>query len=156
MEPYKLRRWKKASNTDSIALYTCARPGRSAGPNGVVSDSMVLRWIAGLPGGDSGLSLISLLGQKPDGTDEHSFYSFKTAAGFHGWLKQHSPKVVFLFEHPTTDFRPVCTEQCSAIGKQIDHELSLGRTVVMVDSGGVQRSSQVCRNIGLLEDTRSS
>jgi hypothetical protein len=119
-----------------------------------VPDAVVLKWIEDLPEGAE-LSLVSLLGKKPDGTDEHSFYSFKTASGFHTWLENNSPRKIFLFSHPTTDFSPVGAELCAEISARIDAELSHGRTVIVVDSGGVQRTGQVFRRIQLIEDTRS-
>ena len=71
MEPYRKRRWKKASSPERIAFYTCARPGRSLSKTDRVPDHIVHKWVKGLPGPNT--TIISLLGQKPDGTSEFTF-----------------------------------------------------------------------------------
>ena len=96
MEPFKLRRWKRASSPDSIALFTCARPGRSKGSAAAVPDALVDRWVQNLPGGACKKAIVSMLGQKLDGTSEFSFYSFSGRSDsaaerggrplFHKWL----------------------------------------------------------------------
>jgi hypothetical protein len=139
---------------DAIALYTCARPGRSLGPKREVADKVVKKWIEGLPGTGE-ISLISLLGQKPDGISEYSFYSFGNASGFLKFLQQHSSRPVYLFEFPTIDFNLILKATCEQIRDRLNAELKLNRTVIIVDSGGVQRTSQVCRQIGIVEDPRN-
>jgi hypothetical protein len=152
MEPHKLRRWRRSAHPDPIRVFSCARPGRSAGSMCRVPDAVILKWIQGLPEGEE-LSLISLLGRKPDGTDEHSFYSFKNVSGFRKWLRKNAPRTIHLFEYPATDFQHVDDNLCAAISARLDEELSHGRTVVIVDSGGVQRTGQVCRRLQLIEDS---
>ena len=45
MEPHKLKKWKTDSSQGDIAyFYTCARPGRSGGPKGRVSDQVISAW----------------------------------------------------------------------------------------------------------------
>ena len=150
-----MKRWRRRAVTDAIPIYTCARPGRGRfGPQAQVPDSEVIRWLSELPK-HRPLSIISLLGHKPDGMDEHAFYSFRDASGFQKWLGRQLEGTVNLFSHPTTDFGRVDSVTVMAIRSNLDQELSLGRTVVIVDSGGVQRTGQICREFGLIEDTRT-
>jgi hypothetical protein len=76
MEPYKKRRWRKRSSQESIAFFTCARPGRSVDKTKPVPDKTVHQWVNNLPGPPT--AIISLLGRKPPprGTSEFSFYTF--------------------------------------------------------------------------------
>ena len=77
MEPYNLKMWKiDTSQGDIVYFHTCARPGRSKGPKGRVSDQIVSAWISGLPGPD--IAIVSLLGRKQGhkGNSEFSYYSF--------------------------------------------------------------------------------
>jgi hypothetical protein len=165
MEPYKLRRWRRGSSPDQIRLFTCARPGRSKGNSGSVPDSIVDKWVKGLPGGAK-TTVVSLLGQKPDGLSEFSFYSFSGASEtpeergkrplFQDWLShRHRDRGIEVVEHPTTDFKLLARELLETVSRQIDLLLTSGRTVVLVDSGGETRTSQVCRHAGLVEDSRS-
>lgn len=153
-KPYMMKRWRRKASPEAIPIYTCARPGRRLGPRGKVTDSEVMRWICGLPN-HRPLSIISLLGKKPDGTDEHSFYSFRNADGFQMWIAKRSSGDINLFIHPTTDFNPVGQQTITAIESDLNRELSLGRSVVIVDSGGVQRTGQICKCLQLVEDSRT-
>src|SRR5438093_10874139 len=74
VEPYRKRRWRKTGSPERIAFFTCARPGRSLGSTQHVSDDIVHKWVKGLPGPHT--AIISLLGRKPNGTSEFSFYTF--------------------------------------------------------------------------------
>jgi hypothetical protein len=99
--------------------------------------------------------VVSLLGHKPDGTSEFSFYSFfGRGQSFQQWLDREYPeKTIKVVEHPTCDFRPVPKETLAAVASDILNLLSEGRTVVLVDSGGMQRTGQVCRHLGAIEDS---
>jgi hypothetical protein len=112
-----------------------------------------MRWLDELPK-HRPLSIISLLGWKSDGMDEHAFYSFRDASGFRAWLESSSDAAIHLFSHPTTDFSLVTQETIKAIKIDLEQELSRGRTVIIVDSGGVQRTHQICRALELVEDPR--
>jgi hypothetical protein len=103
----------------------------------------------------SKVAVVSLLGQKPDGTSEFSFYSFyKKHKSFQEWLDQHyEEKAIQIIRHPTCDFRPVPEEAMAAVTSEISKLLSEGRTVVLMDSGGETRTGQVCRHIGAVEDS---
>lgn len=154
MEPNRLRCWRLPSGPGSGVFYSCARPGRSKGNRGQVPDQLLHAWVRGLPE-DGNLAIVSLLGEKPDGTSEYSFYSFyKKRQTFQDWLDKHYPdKRIEVVEHPTTEFKPVPAETLSAVAAEIRRLLTDGRTVVLVDLGGAQRSGQVCRYINATEDT---
>lgn len=149
-----MKRWRRSSSRAVEPIYTRARPGRQRGANGSVPDSEISRWLNELPR-NRPLSVISLLGQKPDGRDEHSFYSFRNAAGFKNWLQNARPGTN-VFAHPTTDFERVTPQSIEAIKIDFDRELAHGRTIVIVDSGGVERTRQVCNALELIEDPRSA
>jgi hypothetical protein len=164
MEPYRKRRWRRASSPERIAFYTCARPGRSLSKTEPVSDQIVHKWVKGLPGPNT--TIISLLGRKPDGMSEFSFYTFHSqvdTAGetlngesFQEWLDHHyNDRRITVVEHPTTDYRGVPQSSLSAIAEDVNRLLADGHTVVLVDSGGQQRTGKVCEYLGLIEDTRS-
>lgn len=161
MEPYKLRRWKVPLTTEGPSLFTCARPGRSKGPNGPVKDDLVHRWVDNLPGGTNP-ALVSLLGSK-HGVSEFSFYSFCSQfdtpeergrkPSFQEWLNRyHKDRGIRVFEHPTRDFVPIPEDRLLSIKLEILRLLSEGRTVVVVDSGGETRTRMVCKYMGLIED----
>ena len=149
-----MKRWRHKSSPDAVPIYTRARPGRQLGPNAPVSDSEVKRWLSELPK-HRPLTIISLLGHKPDGMDEHAFYSFRDASGFRAWIAKKSQDAIKVISHPTTDFSVVDAETIMAIRDDLDRELSLGHAVVIVDSGGVQRTGQVCTQLRLVEDSRT-
>jgi hypothetical protein len=151
--------------TRAVPFFTCARPGRSKGNQGAVPDPLVDKWVHGLPGGTA-TSVVSLLGRKPDGVSEFSFYSFcggfedsAERAGrpsFQHWLEQRHPeRGLQVIEHPTIDFKPVTHQILMAVARDIDGLLSAGRTVVLMDSGGETRTKQVCKHAGLVEDPRT-
>lgn len=154
MEPHKKRRWRRKSSSDAILFYTCARPGRSKGRQGNVKDQIVDLWIKNLP--QPNTTIVSLLGTKPDGTNEYSFYSFYPKETFQKWLdRRHGALGIRVIEHPTTDFSPILEDDLKAIVADIERLLSEGRTVVLIDSGGETRSGKVCKHMDLVEDTRS-
>lgn len=157
-EPHHFRRWRRGATSEPIPIYTCGRPGRSLGPNGAVSDQTVKQWLRGLQTklpAQRPLSILSLLGTKPDGTDEHSFYSFRTFDGFVEWLAQNAPFDVKLEHFATMDFRAVPRSLADKVGLAPARELQAGRSVLILDSGGEQRTRAVCRMIGLTEDPRT-
>jgi hypothetical protein len=118
----------------------------------------------GLPGPCT--AIVSLLGRKPDGTSEFSFYSFyggfdqlsdrPGCLSFQSWLDRwHSDLAIVVHEHPTCDFKPVPQDVLEAVSKDIKKLASAGRTVVLIDSGGVTRTGNVCRHISAMEDSSS-
>ena len=161
-KPYILRRWR----LDDNHFYTCARPGRTGDPKTKavgVPDDIVHRWVLGLPGPQT--VIVSLLGCKPNGQSEFGFYSFhgrdehtdqsSRSVSFSEWLRRSQPGVE-LREHPTLDFNPVPAEQQHEIAQDVLRLIADGRTVVIVDSGGQQRSVSVCAFLGAVEDSATS
>jgi hypothetical protein len=164
MEPYRKRRWRRSSSPEPIAFYTCARPGRSHGSIQQVPDAIVHKWVQGLPGPRA--TILSLLGRKPDGQSEFSFYNFTgkndnpgEARGkphFQDWLAKHYPdNDITVVEHPTTDFQSISTETLQRIANDGQTFLCDGRTIVLIDSGGQTRTGTVCKYLGLVEDPRT-
>jgi hypothetical protein len=101
--------------------------------------------------------VISLLGQKQDGTNEWSFYSFYPKESFQQWLTRRSPtRAIEVIEHPTIDFETIPGEKLKMIAKDVEDLLAAGKTVVVIDSGGETRTRQVMKYMGFIEDTTSS
>ena len=159
--PFRLRRWHLHGTDRAIVFYTCARPGRSGNPSSrtaSVTDKTVSAWVRGLPG--SNVAIISLLGKKPDGMSEYSFYSFSGGLDrqtdqkprFASWLRErHLDLEIELIEHPTTDFQPVPPTTISGVLTSLERLAARGKTVTIVDSGGETRTGAVCRAIGAKE-----
>lgn len=153
MEPHRLREWLVPSGR----LFTCGRPGRSKHKDAKrVPDAVIRNWVENLPGPHP--VIISLLGRKPDGTSEFSFYPFSggfespTAArrSFQGWLNEHYPeKEIEVRDYPTIDFEPVPQETLQAAAGQVQRLLAAGRVVVIMDSGGETRTGTLCRYMGI-------
>ena len=162
-EPYRVKKWELPYQINGESdFYTCARPGRSAGTGQDVPDGVVDDWVSGLPGPNT--AIVSLLGRKRSetGTSEFSHYSFcsefdsaterKDRPTFQEYLDHnHSHLRITLHEHPTYDRRPVSIRILAAVGDDISSLLSTGRTVVVVDSGGMERTGQVARYLGATE-----
>src|SRR5437870_1313191 len=77
LKPFRLRQWRAGQAFGSVRFFTCARPGRTgneASKSADVADEVVHRWVLGLPGPHP--AIVSLLGCKPGGPSEFSFYSF--------------------------------------------------------------------------------
>jgi hypothetical protein len=167
LKPYMLRRWRLERPPRPVYFFTCARPGRKGNPrskNLPVSDELVHRWVLGLPGPRT--AILSLLGRKPDGTSEFSFYSFyggldlesdrPSCLSFQNWLDRwHSDLSIVLREHPTWDFKPISMETLDTVSKDLTKLALAGHTVVIVDSGGVTRTGSICRYIAAIEDSSS-
>ena len=160
-----LRRWRTTASPTSYHFHTCARPGRTGDPatkNRPVPDDLAHRWVRGLPGPNT--AIVSLLGRKPDGLSEFSFYSFYGGfdlpsdhpgrLSFQEWFERwHNNLSILVREHPTCDFRPIPVETLEAVAVDISELLVAGRTVVLVDSGGQTRTRVVCNYIGASEDS---
>lgn len=160
-KPFKLRHWHFTQDGQSVYFYTSARPGRSsesASRHAHIPDEVVGRWVLSLPGPRT--AIISLLGAKPDGTSEYSFYTFSGGSDrstgkqrtFRAWLRDHHPEqAIELVERPTIDFQPVPKETIARVLKDIKQLVAQGKTVILVDSGGETRTGAVCRSIGATE-----
>ena len=156
-EPSGLRKWELPLTENGVfEFYTCARPGRSGGKWHAVTDDVVDGWVSGLPKPNT--AIISLLGRKVDSTgkSEFSYYSFCSAYDranergdrltFQEWLTQnHNHLGIIVREHPTFDGKPVGDDLLADVRDDIFDLLSSGRTVVVVDSGGVDRTGRVAR-----------
>ena len=116
MEPFNLNRWELRDLQANVAyFYTCARPGRSHGPDDHVSEALISSWVLGLPGSDT--VVISLLGRKKDRRrlSEFSYYPFydewdeaserQGKLPFQEWLdREHQTRQIVVREHPTYDY----------------------------------------------------
>lgn len=162
-----LRRWRASNFPSCQYFFTCARPGRTgnaASRYAQVPDDLVRRWVLGLPGPNT--SIVSLLGSK-HGISEFSFYSFyggfdlpsenPGCLSFREWLIHwYGDRSIVLCEHPTCDFEPIVPETLDAIVSDMGKLLSEGRTVVLIDSGGQQRTGAVCHKMRAVEDSSQS
>ena len=69
---------------------------------------------------------------------------------FRTWLESyHKNQGILLREHPTVDryvnnYLPIAPMQLARIAKEVLELLSEGWTVVVMDSGGVGRTKEVC------------
>lgn len=171
MEPYRFRKWKVTVASNKVAyFFTCARPGRSKYQNEDVPDSEVSNWVCRLvdrlPGCD--ISIVSLLGRKggSEGPSEFLYYSFcgefdtpserRNQPTFQEWLDQrHEALEINVREHPTYDYLRIPLVKLEPIAEDILDLMSSGRTVVVVDSGGEQRTRKVCEYINAVEDSRA-
>ncbi len=72
------------------------------------------------------------------------------------WIeRRHKDRSIIVVEYPTYDFQPIPEEVLAAIASDILKLISAGRIVVLVDSGGQTRTSEVCKYIGFVEDSTS-
>ena len=127
-----------------------------------VPDSLVSTWVSNLP--EPRTAIISLLGRKPGsnpgqpGLSEFSFYTFcggfdsseerEDRPTFQDWLDaRHADLQIRVLEHPTNDYERVPTETLVAVATDFYDLASAGRTVVIMDSGGVTRTGQVCKHL---------
>ena len=148
-EPFRLTKWQ-LPECSAWHLYTCARPGRSGGRNSNVAAQTVIDWARGLPG-TSDAAIISLLGKKPTGRSEFSFYSsFDDSRSFEKWLNANVANRKFsVVGHPTVDGQKVPAETLEFVSADVKRLLLEGTsTIVVVDSGGCARSSTVARSLG--------
>ena len=162
MEPFKLHHWKfsHSSGNDSY-LYTCGRPGRSKGQDEPVSQTLISCWVGGLPD-PTNVVVISLLGRKRNRQElsEFSYYPFygewdskKEREGklsFQEWLDKWHPDInIRIIEHPTYDYdhRDIPPFVLKAVERDVRELTSAGRTVIVMDSGGVGRTGRVCAHL---------
>jgi len=121
--------------------------------------------VRSLPGGKD-IGIVSLLGRKNNagGRSEFSFYSAFNGSwdrpsertgrlSFQEWLDRwHGELAIRLIEHPTYDGCKVPEETLGAAKSSILRLLSEDRTVILIDSGGMERTEQVCTHMGFIED----
>jgi hypothetical protein len=162
-EPCALIQWVVSAEGLQGQLFTCARPGRSLGrKTNTIDDTAVVDWLNGLPATETVTAIVSLLGRKPDGQSEFSYYSFRSvhedrpgSPTFQAWLdRETAPGKYVVIEHPTIDTQPICLDLMNEITASILANLRARQTVVVVDSGGVSRTGDVIRYLGLILNCR--
>jgi len=150
-------------------LYTCARPGRSLGrKQAQISDAVVDAWVAGIakeiqfrptgmPCSSDKVVIISLLGRKPSGLSEFSYYSFR--GGFdlpkdrpgcptwQEWLTAKYGPRYRVHEFPTEDLKIIPEETKELLVNAVQKFLHAGQTVILVDSGGVGRTGSIVQAV---------
>lgn len=156
-EPLRLQEWPAPTGR----LYSCARPGRGA--NGTkrkpVDATVLKKWLENLPAADP-LHIISLLGRKADGMSEFVYYPFRSCEdaddgrpAFQEWLRAEGARHI-VHEFPTIDRLPLQPEDARDRALKRTRELlTAGEAVLIVDSGGVQRTGALC-NLVLESETR--
>ena len=159
-KPHNLKRWKVDTTAGPAYFFTCGRPRRQNDPEGQVPDEFVYRWVLGLPGPNT--AIVSLLGRKHTerGLSEFSYYSFcggldtPEERGEHPSFQErldlhHKGLNVLVCECPTLDYRdpPISFRDMDKIKDVILQLISMGHTVVVMDSGGVGRTGFVCKNL---------
>jgi hypothetical protein len=138
-----------------MTFHTSARPGRpEMGPKADVPDHLVHEWVRGLPTQGRPVTILSLLGHKDNGKPEWTYYSFyRQGRSFQAWLDQHySDLNVSIIQHPTIDGRPLQKEVLEKVATCLSALLCCGQSVVLMDSGGVQRVGKVCKHVGATRD----
>jgi len=155
-EPHRLTRWKLKQSPLAGHLFTCARPGRSKGSKVNIPDDLVNTWVKGLPDSEE-VTIVSLLGRKPTGKSEFSFYSFRggfeserpRCPTFQEWLDgRYGSGRYRVLEYPTIDLQQVPSETLSQVSATVLSLIRQGRTVVLMDSGGFSRVERVCTFMG--------
>jgi hypothetical protein len=168
-KPYRLRKWRLGPPSAPLWFYTCARPGRTGDSRSktlLVADALVRSWVLRILELGQRIAIVSLLGSKPDGTSEFSFYSFRSGSAragdrqdclsFQQWLdREYRESRIEVREHPTCDFAAIPPETLEAISRDIAELLTMERTVIVIDSGGETRTNKVCRHISAVEDSSS-
>ena len=150
-------------------FYTCARPGRSLSKTAAVPDEVVSFWISELVRQlqRTDVVIVSLLGHKPGPKkrSEFSFYSFcgrddtpverKTQPTLQQWLdKHHEDLQIRVVEHPTIDCPEIPLAVLVGVAADVLNFIDAGKAVVVMDSGGEQRTGRVRRYLGAVEDLR--
>jgi hypothetical protein len=154
-EPYRLREWKQSTGESAGRLFTCARPGRSKGSQKAIPETVVDEWVRGLPFSEKQTAIVSLLGQKLDGTNEFKFYSFRSEVDqslerrnhptFQQWLdERYGVGRYRVFEYPTTDTKPIAGATLRDVVSRIQSLAREPYTTVLMDSGGCVRVECVC------------
>lgn len=104
--------------------------------------------------------IVSLLGRKPNGKSEFSYYSFRGGfdrpserpgfLSFQQWLdSRYGPGKHLVLDYPTVDTEQLSPDMLDEVSAKVLALVSEGRTVVVVDSGGVGRTGRVCHHMGL-------
>jgi hypothetical protein len=150
-EPYRLFEWRLPS-PNQTSFYTCARPGRSIGKNQLVSNDLVFKWAKGLPNKNT-ITIISLLGTKTSGKSEFSFYwAFHDANSMAQWLNgQVHDRHFQIISYPTVDGTTMNQDIVDAAAQAVLEHTSNKTTVILMDSGGMQRTGAVAAHLGAVK-----
>jgi hypothetical protein len=118
-----------------------------------ISDQVVDAWIAGMPRSTDEIIIVSLLGRKPNGLSEFSYYSFRGGfdkpedrpgcPSWQEWLFHRYASKYRLQEFPTVDTEFIQNDIKKEAAKTVLGFMQLGKTVVVVDSGGIGRTGSV-------------
>ncbi len=168
-EPYRLERRSSMNGQVAGSLYTCARPGRSMGAKQAeINDTIVESWAEGIiheigsPTVDDNrtndeIIIVSLLGRKPNGLSEFSYYSFcggfdspEQRAGhptWQQWLSGRYGSKFRVYEFPTEDLKPVSEDMKRRAIDAVLGFMRSGRTIILVDSGGFSRTGNLASAI---------
>jgi hypothetical protein len=162
-EPMNLSEWVPlAPSRQKARLFTCARPGRATfGRDKIcIDDDTIDKWVNGLPKAKV-LHIISLLGQKKSGFSEFGYYPFRSSnesgpkPTFQEWLDERYGRRFVVREFPTVDARGIPSDVIQAVTRCILDLIADGRTVVVVDSAGAERTAKVCEEIGYVRVVKS-
>lgn len=132
------------------------------GPKQVrINDEVVNAWISGLPNSVEGTIIVSLLGRKPEGLSEFSYYSFRGGfdqsedrpgcPAWQEWLSERFGSTYCVCEFPTVDTEPVPEVTKKLVVSAILRFMHSGKTVILVDSGGVGRTGNVVSTMKKME-----
>src|SRR5207302_9224390 len=97
--------------------------------------------------------IISLLGRKRDGFSEFSYYPFRSRfeandkPTFEDWLNARYDRRFTVHEFPTVDAQGVPADVVSTAQAQVLASLQAGRSTIIVDSAGAERTSRVCESL---------
>ena len=155
-EPANLREW--SAPTTAVGggrLFTCGRPGRGTfrRDRRPIDEDTIDLWVKGLPQSEF-MDIVSLLGKKKDGFSEFSYYPFRSSkeAGtkptFQQWLDERYDGRFVVHEFPTVDAQGISPNVKSAATRCVIDLLAKGRTVVIMDSFGAERTTRICEAIG--------
>jgi len=150
-EPVNLREWRAPTTARGGRLFTCGRPGRGTfgRKKRLIDDDTIDLWVKGLPKADT-LDIVSLLGKKPNGFSEFGYYPFRSSseAGtkptFQQWLDERYDRRFVVHEFPSVDARGISPDVLEAVTLCVLDLVAKGRTVVIVDSAGAERTARVC------------
>jgi hypothetical protein len=112
-----------------------------------------------LPPSTEEIVIVSLLGSKPGGLSEFSYYGFRSrfekpedrpgCLTFQEWLDRNGqPGIYRVCEYPTIDTRPLSEETSQQAVETVLSSMAAGKTVIVVDSGGFSRTGAVVRLLG--------
>lgn len=122
-----------------------------------IKDHVVDAWIGGMPTSSEETVIVSLLGRKPKGLSEFSYYSFR--GGFdkledrpgsptwQEWLTERYGNKYCVCEFPTVDTEPIPEDTKRLVVTAVLGFLRSGKMVILVDSGGVGRTGNVVSTI---------